>query len=50
MSRFIESEEMATCSFCDSGTFKWTQIDYQRIGVVTYCEACWKDIFKGQEK
>ena len=48
MSDFIQSETMAECTFCESGTYDYVQMHYERTGVVIYCRACWIEICGGK--
>lgn len=44
MSELTQSEEMAECTFCKSGTFDYVQMHYEKTGVVIYCRKCWIEI------
>lgn len=43
-----DHDDMAECTFCESGTYDYVQVHYERTGVVIYCRACWIEICGGK--
>lgn len=41
-------EGMKECSFCESGTFDFEEIPYEKSGIVIYCRRCWKEFGNSQ--
>jgi hypothetical protein len=40
---------MKECSFCESGTFDFVELFYEKTGAVVYCRKCWGELSLGQK-